>query len=213
MTRSDSGRIGHKDCGLPDLHTHSREWCWASTNTWPSSSLWISLGWWLPMRLEAPRLRRWAKIAVGRCGKWIPSEYHRVSDGIGVGDWAQMRRGLSCENSRPQVMPTRGLGDVDLEALLQKSIPSSNTSTLVIAISPQQVQNYKGIRWLFGSWELKPIQNKDAKHDAQRSGQVDLCQVRSLRLQTSWPWRKVTLFLWHLSLGQYEQICDCTCGC
>lgn len=85
-----------------------------------------------------------------------------------------MRRGLGSDNSRPQVMPTRGLGDVDLEALLQKSIPSPNTSTLVIVISSPtstKLQNYQGIRWLFGSWELKP--NRNAETDAQRSGPLE----------------------------------------
>ena len=62
-----------------------------------------------------------------------------------------MRRGLSCENSRPQVMPTRGLGDVDLEALLQKSIPSSNTSTLVIAISSTKLQRNPLAFWQLGA--------------------------------------------------------------
>ena len=122
-----------------------------------------------------------------------------------------MRRALGSDNSRPQVMPTRGLGDVDLEALLQKSIPSPNTSTLVIVISPQQVQSYKTTKESAGFLAAGSLNPTGMLKPMLR--EVDLWKVRSLRLPTSWPWRKVTLFLWHLSLGPYEQICDCTCGC
>lgn len=65
-----------------------------------------------------------------------------------------MRRGLGSDNSQPQVMPTRGLGDVDLEALLQKSIPSPNASTLVIVIFPNKYKVTKLPRNPLAFWQL-----------------------------------------------------------
>lgn len=51
-------------------------------------------------------------------------------------------------------MPTRGLGDVDLEALLQKSIPSPNASTLVIVIFPNKYKVTKLPRNPLAFWQL-----------------------------------------------------------